>query len=449
MTKVAIIGAGSTMFARQLLSAIFSYPELRDIHIMLEDLNEQEVQRTYDLAARMIEQEEIPARLERTTNQREAVKDADFVISTIQVGGDDPWIFDREIPRKYGINQAAGDTLGPGGVFRGLRHIPATTSILRDMEELSPDGLFINYANPMAAVTWGANEASTVKTVGLCYGVPFTITQLAGYLGFGKWLEHPWKAELWDIGLGYPVPDDVSYTYGGINHMTWILSYERDGEDLYPKIRELHNDPKVYEADGVRCEIMKHFGYWCTENHWHFSDYVPYFRKNEEMIDRFIPRRWNLIENEREKKRLDSISIENQIKGKEKVEIRPNMFNAPKIMHAMVSGEITMINGNVKNNGLIPNLPERCIVEVPIFVDRNGLHPTPVGELPPQCAALNRTNINVQELIVEAALNADRDAAKQAIMLDPLSSAICTLDQISDLFNELFEAERKWLVEFE
>jgi len=449
MTKITIIGAGSTMFARQLLSSIFSYPELRDIHVMLEDLNEKEVEKTYKLACRMVEQEKISSKIEKTTDQREALIDADFVVSTIQVGGDEPWLLDREIPKKYGVDQEAGDTLGPGGVFRGLRHIPATRSILEDMEEVCPNALFINYANPMAAVTWAANNASKIKTIGLCYGVPFTITQMAGYLGIGPWLEHPWKSELWDIGISYDIPEEVNYFFGGINHMTWILKYEVDGEDLYPKIREIHKNPKVYQADGIRSEILKHFGYWSTENHWHFSDYVPYFRKNQQMINKFIPRRWDLINNERKKKELDSISIANQIDGKEKIDIQPNMFNAPKIIHAMVSGEVVMINGNVKNRGLVTNLPTECIVEVPIFVDRNGLHPVSVGELPPQCAALNRTNINVQESIVEAALHGDRNAARHAIALDPLTSAVCTLDEIKKMFDELFESERKWLPEFE
>lgn len=449
MIKITIIGAGSTMFARQLLSAIFSYPELRDVTIMLEDLNEEEVNRTATLAEKMVEQEGISAIIEKTTDQKEAVRGADFVISTIQVGGDEPWILDREIPKKYGIDQEAGDTLGPGGVFRGLRHIPATVNILRDMEKECPDALFINYANPMAAVTWAANDASKIHTIGLCYGVPFTITQIAGYLKMGPWLEHPWKAELWDSGINYELPENVSYFFGGINHMTWILKYEINGEDLYPKIRKMYKDPKVYEADGVRCEILKHFGYWSTENHWHFSDYVPYFRKNEDMINRFIPRRWNLIEGERKKKELDSISIQNQIEGKEKIDIKKNMFNAPKIIHAKVSGQIEMINGNVKNIGLIQNLPAECVVEVPVYVDKSGLHPVCVGKLPPQCAALNRTNINVQSLIVEAALNGDKDAARQAIALDPLTSAVCTLDDVEKMFDEMFEAERKWLPEFE
>lgn len=445
MKKLTIIGAGSVMFTRQILSAVFSYPALKDMEIVLEDLNEAVLERTYKLISRLVEQEGIHPKISMTTNQKESLKGADFVISAIQVGGLEPWYLDVDIPKKYGVIQEAGDTIGPGGIFRGMRHIPALLSVVKDMEEVCPEALLINYANPLAPLTWAVTKASGINVIGLCYGVRYTTAQLAGYLGVGPWVEHPYTPKNWNDLMYYEVPENMEYHFGGINHMTWLLDIKVDGKDMYPKIREMWKDPKVYAADGVRCEILKHFDYWGTENHWHFSDYVPYFRKNPEMIKKYIPRSWNLMELEEELRISDNAQIDRQIAGRENIRVDKNMLNAPKIINAMVSGEVTRVNGNVKNNGLIGNLPSDCIVEVPIYVDQNGLHPVYVGKLPTQCAALNRTNINVHELIAEAGVNTDKMAAKYAMQMDPVTSMVCELDQIDKMFNEMFEAQRKWL----
>ena len=448
MPKIVIIGAGSVMFTRQLLSSIFSYPSLSAARIVLEDVDEQVLSRTLQLVQLMISQNGLKATVSATTKQKEALRDANFVIFAIQVGGLTAWQLDMDIPRKYGVIQEVGDTLGPGGIFRALRHIPPMLSVLEDMEEVCPDALFINKANPLAPLGWAARNHSPIESIGLCYGITYTAAQLAGYLGIGPWVEHPYTHENWRNLMYSPVPEGVEFTYGGINHMAWILQFRYQGRDMYPEIRELPNTPGVMTADGVRCEILKHFGHWSTENHWHFTDYVPYFRKNEETINRFLPRRWNLLELEKQVHQAGKAEIDHQLAGQAPVEVRRNVLNAPAIINAMTSGETLRVNVNLPNQGLIGNLPEDCMVEVPTYVDGTGLHPVAVGNLPTQCAALCQSNIAVQRLIVEAALEHRPEAALYALSLDPVTSSICTLDAIRDLFEELRAAQTPWLAEW-
>ncbi len=448
MPKLTIIGAGSVSFTRQILSAALSYPALQDMHIALQDINSKTLDTTRRVIELMIAQSGLPATVSVHTNQYQALVGADFVICTVQVGGLEAWRIDRDVPKKYGVDQEVGDTLGPGGIFRGLRHIPVLVSILRDMEEVCPNALLMNYVNPLAPLVWAADRVSKVTCIGLCYGVAYTVTQLAGYLGVGPWIEHPYTNELWDALLYASVPEDLEFSFGGINHLCWILNFKYRGKDLYPEIRSLPSVPTVYESDGVRCEMLKAFGWWCTENHWHMTDYVPYFRKNSETIDRFLPRRWNLMDLVNERALLTEQKTCEILEGKLPLPLRRNMLNAPRIMNAVTSGEPVRISGNLPNRGLIDNLPADCTVEVPITVDDNGLHPQAVGVLPAQCAALCRTNINVQELLVNGALSGDREAVKHACMLDPVTSAVCTLDQISAMTEELFEAQLHWLPDF-
>lgn len=443
MAKLTIIGAGSVMFTRQILSSVFSFPALSGLEVVLEDLNPQALKTTQRLINMMVEQAGVPARISVETDQKKALAGADFVICAVQVGGLEAWRIDRDIPKKYGVDQEVGDTLGPGGVFRGLRHIPVLLSILRDMEEVCPNALLMNYANPLAPLVWAARKVSNIRTVGLCYGVTYTVAQLAGYLQIAPWVEHPHTPELWDDLLYVSIPDDLIVQYGGVNHLCWILDVQFQGRDMREHIARLAEDPKVYEADGVRCEMLKAFGYWCTENHWHMTDYVPYFRKNPDMINRFLPRRWRLMDLVEEVRIKNDREVNQLLAGESHICVRQNALNAPKIMNAMLSGAPARINGNIPNTGLIDNLPGDCVVEVPVIVDGQGLHPQPVGALPPQCAALCRTNINVQELLVHGALTGERDAIKHALMLDPLTAAVCTLDQISAMTDEMFTAHEE------
>jgi len=448
MIKITFIGAGSTMFARNLLCDIFSFPELREITVMLEDPDEQRLDMTYRLAKRLVEQEGYPAKIERTTNQKEALKGSDFVIVMFQVGGLEAYDIDKKIPLKYGIDQTVGDTLGPGGTFRGIRSIPALIDLCRDMEELCPNALLLNYANPMAAMMWAVNKATTIQSVGLCHSVQATTRQIAGYIGAGPWENYPFTEEEWEIFFYAPIPESINFYVAGINHQAWYLKYEVDGEDAYPKIRKAYNEPKAYEADAVRFEILKHFGYFVTESPHHMSEYVPYFRKNPDMVKRFVKRRWDYYDICVQKKDVLDKEIQRQIDGKDKIKVRASVEYGSRIIHSVVTGNQIRINGNVNNSGLITNLPKDCCVEVPCLIDKNGINPCYVGELPPQLAALNRTNINVQSLIVEAALNRDREAACNAVMVDPLAAALLTLDEIRKMVDEMFEAEKQWLPDF-
>ena len=448
MVKITFIGAGSTMFARNLLCDIFSFPELRDICVTLQDIDEARLDLTHQLAATLIQQEGYPTKLEKTTNQREALKGADFVIIMFQVGGLEAYKIDKEIPLKYGIDQTVGDTLGPGGVFRGIRTIPALINICKDMEEVCPGAILLNYANPMAALMWAVNKATSIQSVGLCHSVQATTRQLAGYIGAGPWENYPFTEEDWEVFFYAQVPENINFLCAGINHQAWYLKYEVDGEDAYPKMFKAAEDPKCYEADAVRFEIMKHFGYFVTESPNHMSEYVPYFRKNPEMVKRFVKRRWDYYDICVQRKGLTDEAIHRQVSGQDKIEVKPSVEYGSRIIHSVVTGNEIRINGNVNNDGLISNLPNGCCVEVPCLIDRNGINPCYVGELPPQLAAINRTNVNVQSLIVEAALNRDKEAACHAVMVDPLSSALLTLDEIRKMVDELFTAEKQWLPEF-
>jgi alpha-galactosidase len=446
-TRIAFIGAGSTMFARLLICDIYSHPALRGATIVLEDIDEKRLEVTYRLAQRIIEANRLPGRILKTSSQREALTGADFVISMIAVGGLDAWSIDKSIPARYGVDQIVGDTLGPGGVFRALRHIPPLLSVVRDMEELCPKAIFLNYANPMAAIMWALSRVGTVGSVGLCHSVQATTKQIAGYIGAAEWENYPITDQDWHDFYYRPVPQTVDFWVAGINHMAWYLKYEVDGRDAYPLIRRAYQDPRAYQADTVRFEILKAFGYFVTESPHHMSEYVPYFRKSPEDIRRYMSYTWDALEITRQKGRDDDASIGRQIAGKEPVELRPSVEYGAKIINAVVTGAATRINGNVENTGLITNLPQGCCVEVPCLVDANGIQPCYVGELPPQLAALNMTNVNVQSLVVEAALRRDREAACQAVMLDPLTSSLLTLDQMRLMVEEMFEAESRWLPE--
>ncbi|MDO6542249.1 alpha-galactosidase [Photobacterium sanguinicancri] len=452
MAQITIIGAGSVMFTRQICSALLSYPAVAGSTITLMDIQSEVLKRSGQVVAKMIEQANLPVTVKMTTNQYDALQGADFVINAIQVGGLEPWRLDIDIPAKYGVIQEVGDTMGPGGIFRALRHIPPMLSILKDMEQACPNAIFINYANPLAPLTWAAKEFSQITTVGLCYGVRYTVAQLAGYLGQGPWVDHPSTPERWQKLMYHQVPEHIDYEFAGINHMTWITKMQANGEDLMEAIRQIPNNPDVYLADGVRCEMLKFFDYWCTENHWHCSDYVPYFRKNEDMINRFLPLRWNLLALEEKVHAAGKAEIDAQLAGEQDFIIKPNMLNAPKLINAMISGERVRINGNVANQQadglLIENLPQNCVVEVPIWVDKTGLHPQTMGRLPTQCASLIKTNTAVQELIVEAALNKDLNAARYALALDPVTATVCTLSEIDAMFEEMVKAQQVWLEQY-
>lgn len=438
MPKIVIIGAGSMVFTKRLIGDILSFPELSESTISLVDIDEKRLDLISKLARRVVKQEGYKARIESITDRRRALNDADYVIVTIAVGGLEVYLSDIEIPDKYGIDQNVGDTLGPGGVFRGLRVAPVLLDICKDIEELCPDALLINYSNPMAINCWAINKATKIKNVGLCHSVQGTARQLARYI------DAPYE--------------EISYWVAGINHMAWFLELKWKERNVYPILRKkIKENPQLWDLlgeyggtklkDAVRFKIFEYFRYFVTESPFHMSEYVPYFRKDKKQIEELgISERWWLehVKNSESYFR----EIEAQLRSTDKIKIERTDEYASYLIHSMETNIPYRINGNVENKGLITNLPDGCCVEVPCLVDKTGIHPCYIGDLPPQCAALNKTNINVQELAVEAILKKDKKAAIQAIMLDPLASSHLTLDEIRKMVHQMFEAEREYLPDF-
>ncbi|CAA9567193.1 MAG: GH4 [uncultured Thermomicrobiales bacterium] len=449
MAKITIIGAGGYVFPLRLVGDILSLPALQSSTITLMDIDAGRLEGTASAARDLVAHYGFPATIEATTDRRAALDGAGYVIVTFQVGGLEAYAHDVQIPRRYGLDQTVGDTLGPGGVFRFLRSAPALTDIASDMAEVCPDALLINYANPMAMNCWFLSSLG-VKTVGLCHSVQGTSHMLARQLG---------------------VPDDeITFRVAGINHQAWFTEFRRGDEDLLPRLRETmtrrhlgraaggtlaaddgdHSgmrDDNVYEggSERVRTEIMDAFGFFHTESSHHASEYLPYFRKDADRVEDFIPQRWDYFEVCSAKATGDP---NGDLLARLKEDLRPSVEYGARIVHAMETGSPTVIYGNVPNHGLIANLPPGCCVEVACLVDRNGIQPVAYGALPPQCAAVNRTNVNVQELAVLAAQTGDREHVYHAVMLDPLTGALLTLEQIRSLVDELFAAEEQWLPQF-
>jgi alpha-galactosidase len=390
----------------------------------------------------IIDRRGLKARVEATMGRREAVKDARFVITTFQQGGLDAYALDIEIPRKYGVEQCVGDTLGPGGVFRGLRTIPLLLELCNEMDELAPDALLPNYVNPMAINCWAVASGSGRPHVGLCHSVQGTSEMLA------RW-----------IGLPY---DEVSFLCAGINHQAWFLEFRRGQKDLYPRIWEALKRDEIMGEEPVRGELMKNLGYFVTESSGHASEYVPYFRKSAAMVnDELVPRFENpqdhwfdfgrtggYLRYAQEWATRADKEFRDLVNGSEPLPTQRTHEYGAYILEATETNQPVRINGNVPNDGLITNLPYSCCVEVPCLVDGNGVQGVFVGGLPTQLAAVNRTNINVQELAVQASLTGEKDAVHYAIMMDPLASAVCTLPQIHAMVDEMLEAQAKWLPSF-
>ncbi len=426
MAKIVIIGAGSG-FGQRLSLDIMGYPELHNGTISLVDINPDHLAPVVQFVQKAAESNDIPMQIEGTTERREVLEDADYVITAISVGGPAydgvPYYHEVMIPRSYGVNQSVADTIGPGGIFRTLRTAPVMLEICRDVEELCPDTLILNYTNPMAMLCWILHEATNVKIVGLCHSVQGTSRQLANY-----------------IGASY---EGVSYWVAGINHMAWFLEFRWRGEDAYPLLREAMEDPQKYASNTVRFDIMRHFGYFVTESTRHMSEYVPYYRKHADIMKEFDLSSRNpgkeITDGGRWQKRNEQ--MQRQISGEEPIQIRRSHEYASSIIYACETNDPVRINGNVPNQEIITNLPNGCCVEVPCLVDNTGVKPCSVGALPTQLAALNNSNVAVQDLTVQAVLERDLQKAYYATLLDPLTAAVCTTAQIKGMFDELVEAE--------
>lgn len=468
MTKIAFIGAGSTVFARNLLQDLFTFPELHGSMIALMDIDSARLADTEAVANLLADRASANPTIEATTDLRRALDGADYAINMIQVGGYRPsTVIDFETPKRYGLRQTIGDTLGIGGIMRALRTIPVMLDFGRQMEQVCPDVLFLNYTNPMAMLCMAMNRATTIRTVGLCHSVQGTAADLAEWLG---------------------VPaDQVNYLCAGINHVAFYLRFERDGEDFYPALRRLANERREPAWERVRFEVFRRFGYFVTESSEHFSEYVPWFIKQgrDEVIARYNipldeyparcedqiaewgeyraaltspePRALARYQEQRRgqlkgmtERRLACVDRENPTLAatlrQEALSHQADDDSAHSgeygtlIIHSIETGQPRVVYGNVANRTSIANLPQPCCVEVPCLVDRNGVQPTIVGALPPQLAALMQTNINVQELTVEAALTGKRDHVYQAAMLDPHTAAELDPEQICALVDDLLEA---------
>ena len=432
MVKSCFIGAGSTIFAKNVLGDAMLTPSLQDAEIALYDIDENRLKES-ELMLQTINKNsnQNRAKIQSFSDRKEALKDANFVINAIQVGGYKPsTVIDFEIPKKYGLQQTIGDTTGIGGIFRGLRTLPVMFDIAKDMEEVCPDAWLLNYTNPMAILTMGMLKATKIKTVGLCHSVQVCVPELFEHLG---------------IKDQYNL-DEFQWKIAGINHMAWLLEINRNGVDFYPEIRRLASEIANPHKDSVRFELMKHFGYYVTESSEHNAEYHPYFIKKNypELIEQL-----QIPIDEYLRRCVDQIAgwetQRDEIVNDGSLEHTRSREYASYIMDAITTGTPTMIAGNVLNKGLITNLPEDCCVEVPCLVDKNGVQPTYVGKLPTQLAALNRTNINVQELTVEAAMTLEKDKIYQAALMDPHASSELSISEIKAMVDELIAAHGDYL----
>ncbi len=445
MTKIAFIGAGSTVFTKNLLGDILSQPELASATIALHDIDTERLDTSEVVAGKTAAALGATPIIAATTDRRAALDGASHVITMFQVGGYEPsTVIDFEIPKEFGLRQTIADTLGVGGIMRALRTIPVLLDICADMEEVSGDATLLNYVNPMSMLCWAVSRASTIPTVGLCHSVQHTAAQLGEDLGVPE--------------------DELRYRCAGINHMAFYLEFGRQvGDqvvDLYPEIARRASQPApdrgdatrsdggtVGLSDEVRYEMFRRLGYFVTESSEHFAEYVPWFIKRDrpDLIERFgipldeYPRRC-----ERQIEGWESLRDE-LVDPESTLEVTPSVEYGAGIIGSMVTGQPRVVYGNVPNHGLIDNLPGDCIVEVPCLVDHNGIQPTHVGSLPPQLAALMQTNIGVQSLAVEAALTGKREHVYHAAMLDPHTGAELDLDQIWGLVDAMIEAHGDYL----
>ncbi|MDR3825551.1 alpha-glucosidase/alpha-galactosidase [Enterococcus casseliflavus] len=435
MTKITFIGAGSTIFAKNVLGDAMLTPSLADSHIVLYDIDEKRLRESEAMLKTINKNaNQNRAEIQAYHDRKEALRDADFVVNAIQVGGYKPsTVIDFEIPKKYGLRQTIGDTMGIGGIFRTLRTLPVMLEFAREMEEVCPNAWLLNYTNPMAMLTMGVLKATSIKTVGLCHSVQVCVPELFEYLGI---------KEQYDLA-------DFQWKIAGINHMAFLLEITKDGEDFYPTIRQLAEEKENPHRDSVRFELMKRFGYYITESSEHNAEYHPYFIKSKypELIDDLgIPLDEYLTRCENQIRDWETMR-EDIVDNGDLTHKRSREY-ASYIMDAIKTGNPTVIAGNVLNKGLITNLPEDVCVEVPCLVDKNGIQPTYVGALPTQLAALNRTNINVQELTVEAALTLEKDKIYQAAYLDPHLSSELSLADITQLVDDLIEAHGDYLPDY-
>jgi alpha-galactosidase len=425
--KIAFVGAGSVVFTKNLLTDIFKFPELRGATVALHDIDPERLETAGMMARWTSEQLDAGARVEEHPDRRAALDGADFVVNMVQIGMHEATLVDFEIPKKYGLKQTIADSMGVGGIFRGLRTIPFMLDLARDMKELCSEALLLNYTNPMSILTWAAYKAyPEIDVVGLCHNVPYTVREISSYIG---------------------VPHErLVYEGAGINHIVWLTRLEVDGEDAYPRLFAAMEDPEVYAEDKVRFELMRRFGYFVTESSEHNAEYTPHFLRDDGLIERhdvpvdeYIRRSEKNLEEYAETRR--------KLLAGEPFPLERSVEYGSLIIHSLVTGEPRVIYGNVQNTALVENLQRGCCVEVAVAVDNAGLRPCHYGELPPQLAAHCTPHVAVQDLTVRAALEGRREHVYHAAMLDRHAASVLSLDEIAAMVDELIEAHGEALPE--
>ena len=436
MLKIAFIGAGSLGFTRGLVRDILTFPLLENATISLMDIDPERLEFAQKSIQRIVDMGNYPATVEATMDRIEALKDADVVLCTILAGDVDVWRYDIQIPKKYGVDINVGDTRGPSGIFRALRTIPVMLDIVKDMEKYCPDAMLLNYTNPMAMLCRAMQRKSFIKLTGLCHSVQGTAEMLA------RWIDAPM--------------DEITYTCAGINHLAWYLKYERNGKDVYPQIREAMKNPEIYNEEQVRNEMFLHLDYYVTESSGHNSEYNAWFRKRPELIEKYCTHStgWNpgeyayILKEYENRKDTWKDEAKEWFAEESPIELERGHEYAAYIINALQGGETFCFNGNVPNTKLIANLPDDVCVEVPVFVDKAGLHPVHVGALPPQCVALNHVCVMTEEMAVEAALTGDPRMVFHAILHDPLTAAMLSMAEIKQMVNEMLQQNRDYLPQF-
>lgn len=436
MKKIAFIGAGSVAFTRNVVRDLFTFPEFCDCEIALMDINSERLDLIKRACEKIAEAMEVKAKITVTDNRVEALKNADGVLCTVFNGDIDIWRYDIEIPKKYGVDINVGDTRSVSGIFRALRNIPLMFDICDDIEKYCPNAIFLNYTNPMSMLCKAMQTYKNVNVTGLCHSVQGTVKML------GEWLEIP--------------NEEISYLCAGVNHQAFYLELKHNGKDLYPALREKIKDPEFYNKEIVRNEMFKHLDYYVTESSGHNSEYNQWFRKRPDLIEKYCTHgtNWNPGEyafslNYRLKlKDTYKADMEKWIKEEEvdknrSPEFAANIFNA-----AFGDGKPFVFNGNVINNGCIPNLPYDACVEIPVTVDRMGFKKAYVGNLPEHLAVLVNTTARIENLVVEAAVEKNKRKVFQAVAMDPLTSAVCSLEEIQNMCDELFAVNKDFLGDY-
>ena len=418
--KITFIGAGSVEFTKSLLTDVLTFPELHGSTIALHDIDPERLETAGMMARWTSEKLGADAVVEEHAERRVALYGASFVINMVQIGMHEATLLDFEVPARYGLKQTIADSMGIGGIFRGLRTIPFVLELARDMGEVCPEALLLNYTNPMGILMQALYTAHPeIKSVGLCHSVPYTARQISSYLG---------------------VPhEELLYECAGINHIAWMTRLEVDGEDVYPRLFEAMEEPEVYAKDKVRFELMRHFGYFVTESSEHNAEYTPYFLRDDGLIERFgVPLNEYVRRSERNLARYTE--VRRKLLAGEPFPLERSVEYGSLIIHSMVAGEPRTVYGNVENTALIGNLPEGCCVEVPMLVNGTGLKPCRVGDLPPQLAATCAPHTAVQSLAVGAALEGKREHVYHAAMLDRHAGSVLSLDEIHAVVDDLIQA---------